>query len=216
MNTRLLSLATLSLLAFSTATFAASRTEFAVTGLITPSACTPGLSSAGVIDYGKISQQDLNSDTGTRLPIQNLNVNISCNGPIRFALRMHDNRDGSANVNSEIYYGLGLDKSGNKIGLYYLSFDPAQTMTDSLALVYGTESTTGGVAWRSANSNPIDIGARSYLGFTDTVGSTSGPAAIQNLISIVKVQTVIAAKRNLDLSSEVYMDGSSTLEVLYL
>jgi len=216
MNPLLIPLATLSLMGLGAPALAASATDLAVQGLLTPSACTPLLSSAGLIDYGKISQRDLNSDTGTRLPIQNLNVNISCNGPIRFALRMHDNRDGSANVNSEIYYGLGLDKSGNKIGLYYLSFDPAQTMTDSLAKVYGTESTTGGVAWRSANSNPIDIRARSYLGFTDTVGSTSGPAAIQNLISIVKVQTVIAAKRNLDLSSEVYMDGSSTLEVLYL
>ena len=216
MNPLLIPLATLSLMGLGAPALAASATDLAVQGLLTPTACTPLLSSNGLIDYGKISQQDLNSDTGTRLPIQNLNVNISCNGPIRFALRMHDNRDGSANVNSEIYYGLGLDKSGNKIGLYYLSFDPAQTMTDSLAKVYGTESTTGGVAWRSANSNPIDPGARSYLGFTDTVGSTSGPAAIQNLISIVKVQTVIAAKRNLDLSSEVYMDGSSTLEVLYL
>lgn len=129
---------------------------------------------------------------------------------------MRDNRDGTANVNSEIFYGLGRDKSGNKIGLYSMSFDPADTQADPLLDVYGTESTSGGLAWRTANTNSIDIGARSYLGFTDQIGSTAGPSAIKFLTSRVKIETIIAAKQNLDLSSEISMDGSSTLEVLYL
>ena len=86
---------------------AASTVDLSVTGRITPTACTPLLSSGGLIDYGKISQQDLNLERGTRLPIKQLQVSIGCNAPSRFALRMRDNRDGTATVNSEIYYGLG-------------------------------------------------------------------------------------------------------------
>lgn len=196
--------------------FAASITDLTVRGLITPTACTPELSSSGLVDYGKISQQDLKPDRGTRLPIKQLLVTVNCEGLSRFALRMRDNRDGTANVNSEIYYGLGLDGSGNRIGVYSLSFDPKLTDVDALPVVYGTESTTGGLGWRTANTNPIDIGARSYLGFTDTEGSTAGPTAIRNLSSTVNIQTVISAKQNLDLSRDVLIDGSATMEVIYL
>lgn len=195
---------------------AASTVDLSVRGKITPTACTPLLSSGGLIDYGKISQQDLNLDRGTRLPVKQLQVSIDCNAPSRFALRMRDNRDGTATVNSEIYYGLGLDNSGNRLGLYSMTFDPRHTLVDSTATVYGTESTTGGTAWRTANLNPIDIGANSYLGFTDTQGSVTGPSAIQELISTVKVEAVINARQNLDLSSDTLLDGSATLEVLYL
>ncbi|EZI28782.1 DUF1120 domain-containing protein [Pseudomonas extremaustralis] len=204
------------LLGGTSAVQAASIVDLAVTGLITPTACTPQLSDGAVIDYGKISQQDLKVDRSTRLPVKPLHVNIACNAPNRFALRMHDNRDGSAMVNSEIYYGLGLDHSGNRIGLYSMTFDPLQTVVDSTAQAYGTESTTGGLAWRTANLNPISIGANSYLGFTDTAGSTAGPSAIQTLSSTVKVETLINATQNLDLSRETALDGLATLEVVYL
>lgn len=215
MNTYYLSFSAL-LLCSAQPALAASSVDLNVKGRITPTACTPLLSSGGVIDYGKLSQQDLNVDKGTRLPVKQLQVSIGCNAPSRFALRMRDNRDGTATVNSEIYYGLGLDKSGNRIGLYSLSFDPRQTQVDTTAPVYGTESTTGGIAWRTADLNTIDIGANSYLGFTDTAGSTTGPSAIRELISTVKVETVINATKNLDLSSDTLLDGSATLEVVYL
>lgn len=204
------------LMALSAPALGASLIDLTVKGLITPVACTPSFSSNGMIDLGKISQQDLNPDKGTRLPARYLMLTVDCNGFSRFALRMRDNRDGTAMVNSEIYYGLGLDSSGNRIGLYSMSFDPANTTMDSVPTVYGTESTTGGIAWRSANRNPIDIGARSYLGFTDSEGSTAGPIAIAQLRSTVKIDTVIAGKDTLDLSADIPIDGSATLEVVYL
>ena len=198
------------------AAHAASTAELTVGGLITPMACTPVLSAGGLIDFGKISQKDLNQATGTRLPLKTLTLTVSCNAPGRYALRMRDNRDGTAHVNSEIYYGLGLDSAGNKLGVYSVSFDPKQTVADTLPVTYGTESTTGGVAWRTSNSNPIDIGSKSLLGFTDLAGSTAGPSAIQNLTSTLTLEAVINAKQNLDLSVETPLDGSATLEVVYL
>ena len=214
MNYVLMPLAALALL--SGTAHAASTVDLAVTGLITPMACTPLLSSGGLVDFGKISRNDLNVANGTRLPHKYLTLTVNCNAPGRFALRMRDNRDGTAHVNSEIFYGLGLDTRGNKIGVYSVSFDPKQTVVDELAVVYGTESTTGGLAWRPANLNPIDIGSRSLLGFTDVVGSNAGPSAIQTLSSTLKLEATINARQNLDLSVETPMDGSATLEVVYL
>ena len=201
---------------FNPLSLAASSVELRVDGLITPMACTPTLSAAGLVDFGKISQQDLNLTTGTRLPLKSLNLTVTCNGAARYALRMRDNRDGTAHVDSEIYYGLGLDGSGNKVGVYSVKFDPKQTVADAVPYIYGTESTTGGVAWRTSNRNPIDIGAKSLLGFTDLEGSTAGPSGIQTLNSTLTLEAVINAKQNLDLSTDIPMDGSATLEVTYL
>ncbi|CRM58314.1 DUF1120 domain-containing protein [Pseudomonas sp. 52 E 6] len=195
---------------------AASTVELTVTGLITPMACTPMLSGGGLVDFGKISQQNLNQSVGTRLPLKSLTLSINCNAAGRYALRMRDNRDGTAHVNSEIFYGLGLDNSGGKIGVYSVSFDPKKTVVDDVPVIYGTESTTGGVAWRMANTNPIDIGSRSLLGFTDVQGSTAGPSAIQTLTSTLTLEATLNAKQNLDLSTDVLMDGSASLEVVYL
>lgn len=195
---------------------AASAVDLSVKGLITPVACTPSLSNNGLVDYGKISRQDLSADKRTQLRDQLLDLRLQCNGPARFALLMRDNRDGSAIVNSEIYYGLNHDNSGNKIGLYSLSFDPASTVVDEWPQVYRTDSTTGGVAWSLSSSHSIPIGARSYLGFTDVAGSSAGPIGIQSLSSRVTVETVIAPTSELDLSADVRLDGSATLDVVYL
>lgn len=56
----------------------------------------------------------------------------------------------------------------------------------------------------------------SLLGFTDIEGSTDGPAAIQTLTSTLTLEAVINAKQNLDLSTDIPLDGSATLEVVYL
>ncbi|KRP64249.1 DUF1120 domain-containing protein [Pseudomonas orientalis] len=209
-------LSSLFLIATAESAWAASTVDLSVQGLITPAACQPQLSGGGLIDYGKIARQDLNLDTATRLPAKTLHIGIACNGPTRYALRMRDNRDGSAMVNSEIYYGLGFDNSGNRLGVYSMTFDPRQTQAGNTPQLYGTESTTGGLAWRTSNLNPIDIGSRSYLGFTAVEGSVSGPTAIGVLGGIVTVQTVINARQNLDLSVDTPLDGSATLEVVYL
>ncbi|PNA52870.1 hypothetical protein C1Y14_34105, partial [Pseudomonas sp. MPR-R5B] len=59
MKKPLAALATLVMLATSGAAVAASSVDLTVTGLITPTACTPSLSANGVVDHGKISAKDL-------------------------------------------------------------------------------------------------------------------------------------------------------------
>lgn len=199
-----------------TCALAASSVDLSVSGTITPVACTPTFSNNGLVNYGKISRQDLSVDQRTQLHDEFLVLDISCTAPARFALIMHDNREGSAIVNSEIFYGLKYDRSGNRIGLYSLHFDPTDTVVDPLPQVYRTDSTTAGRAWSLSRSTPIPIAAKSYLGFTDVAGSTAGPVAIRNLSTRVTLVTIIAPTSTLDLSDDAELDGSATLEVVYL
>ena len=181
-----------------------------------PAACTPTLSNSGVVDFGTLSKSDLNADSSTRLPARSLTLYVGCDAPTTFALIMQDNRQGSATVNSEIYYGLGTDDRTNKIGLYSLNVDPADAHADSFARLYRTDSTTTGAAWSSASTSPIPIGKKSYLGFTDSTGSTAGPVAIQNLTATATVDAVIAPLNSLDLSTAIDLDGAGTIEIIYL
>lgn len=195
----------------------AGRTKEAVLrARFAPAACEPTLSNGGKVDLGTLTKNDLNADKGTRLPPRSLMLSISCDAPASFALVMHDNRAGSATVNSDIYYGLGRDSRNNKIGLYSLNFDPADASADSFARLYRTDSTTAGVAWSSSSSSSIPIGQRSYLAFTDTAGSSAGPVLIQNLSTTVTVEAVIAPTDSLDLSSAIELDGAGTIEIIYL
>lgn len=181
-----------------------------------PAACTPSLSNGGTVDFGKLSVNDLNSDRDTALPARQLALAVTCDGPTPFALHMQDNRPGSATGGvDETSYGLGLDARQQKIGRYYLSVNPPQVTADNLPQVYRTDSTTAGLAWSSANSNPIPIAANSLLGFTATAGSTGGPDALTNVSALLNLNAFIAPLQTLDLSSEIRLDGSATLEITY-
>ena len=181
-----------------------------------PAACTPTLANNGTVDFGKLSVSDLRRDKDTALPARALGLTVSCDGPTPFALVMHDNRAGSATGGiDETAYGLGLDARGQKIGRYYLLVDPAQASADNLPQLYRTDSTTGGAAWSNASASTIPLGARSLLGFTATTGSTEGPTALQNLSALLSLKAFVAPLDSLDLSSEVRLDGSATLEITY-
>jgi hypothetical protein len=182
-----------------------------------PAACTPTLSNGGHVEFGKLSVGDLNMNKDTVLAPRTLSLSVSCDGPTPFAVRMQDNREGSATgVANDSTYGLGLDTRLQKIGRYRLLFDPAHITADSFAQVFSTDSTTGTLPWNSASTGVAAVAANSYLGFSAISGSTSGPSAIQNLNATLRLEAVIAPLGSLDLSSEVHLDGSGTLEIHYL
>ncbi|OAE10392.1 hypothetical protein AZH11_27215 [Pseudomonas simiae] len=182
-----------------------------------PAACTPVLSNGGHVELGKLSVSDLNLDKDTALSPRPLSLSVTCDGPTAFAVRMQDNRLGSATgAADESVYGLGLDARQQKIGRYRLLFDPAHITADSFTQVFHTHSATGGLPWSSASAGAAAVGTDRYLGFGATSGSTSGPIAIQNLNATLSLEAVIAPLGSLDLSSEVRLDGSGTLEIHYL
>lgn len=181
-----------------------------------PIACTPQLSNGGLVDYGTLLAKDLNTSNETPLPTRTLQLSVSCDAATSFALKMHDNRKGSATGGiDETAYGLDLDGSQNKIGRFYLNIDPAEFSADALGTLYRTDSTSGGAAWSSSSARQIPIAANSLMGFTDSVGNTRGPVPIQHLVGTVRIKAYLAPTQSLDLRNVVYINGSGTLEIIY-
>ena len=142
---------------------------------------------------------------------------MTCDAPARFGLRMKDNRDGSATGGTdETAYGLDLDASNNKIGRFYLTVDPAEFSADSVSTLYRTDSTSNGAAWSSSTARQIPMAANSLMGFTDKTGVTTGPLAIQVLTGTMRIKTYLAPIQSLDLRDVVRINGSGTLEIIYL
>ena len=182
-----------------------------------PVACLPTLSDHGVVDYGTLYAKDLSATNETPLPTRTLRLNVSCDAPIRFGLRMKDNRDGSATGGTdETAYGLELDASRNKIGRFYLTIDPGEFSADSFPTLYRTDSTSNGVAWSSSTARQIPMAANSLLGFTDKTGVTTGPVSMQTLTGTMRIKTYLAPMQSLDLRDVVRINGSGTLEIVYL
>jgi len=207
------SLATLTaaLIIASTGTaFAASTVELTVKGLITPTACTPSLSGGGVVDHGKISAKDLNVDKTTQLPNQTLLLSVDCEAKTLFAIKGADNRAGSSLYSHG--YGLGLINNTQKIGSYSLEYkSPIADQLPTRVL----HSMDDGLTWMDGEDAAIP--AQELAGFGDTSGGNArAPIPIQELRTDVIVWTTIAAAKDMDLSNEVNMDGSATLEVKYL
>ncbi|WP_308583122.1 DUF1120 domain-containing protein [uncultured Pseudomonas sp.] len=182
-----------------------------------PVACVPQLSNGGLVDYGTLLAKDLSASNETPLPTRTLQLSVSCDAATPFALKMHDNRNGSATGGTdETAYGLDLDNSHNKIGRYYVNIDPAEFSADALGTLYRTDSTSGGAAWSSSSSRQIPIAANSLMGFTNRTASTLGPVPLQNLTGTLRIKAYLAPMQTLDLRSVVHINGSGTLEIIYL
>ena len=208
MKTTLATLTTALLLSSFSSAFAASTVELTVKGLITPSACTPTLSSGGVIDHGKISAKDIDQDRGKSFKSM-LTLNVNCDAQTLFALRGIDNRAASSTISTG--YGLGLINNLQKIGAFQLQLLNPVAETPGIEPL---ESFDDGVTW--SDSADAAWQKQTLAGFGDRSSGAWYPAAIKDLTTELHVYTDIAPARGLDLSNEVLIDGSATLEVKYL
>ncbi|NMX61248.1 DUF1120 domain-containing protein [Pseudomonas sp. WS 5059] len=187
-------------------TYAASTVDLTVKGLIVPSACTPNLSGGGVIDHGKISAKDLRPDNPTHIGSHVITLAVLCDAPIQFALHSIDNRAGSSTVASD--YGLGLINGTQKLGWYQLTL--RNPVADGVAM-QPIASGDGGNTWYSEKF--WDAGLYMAVAALD---DATQPASVKEMVTELLVVTSIARTDSLDLSNEVTLDGSATLEVKYL
>ncbi|MDU9402460.1 DUF1120 domain-containing protein [Pseudomonas sp. zfem004] len=195
---------------------AASSTDVSVTGMITPAACTPSLSGAGSFDFGKISAQDLNQDRNTSFESPMQRLTVACSSPTRFAVDAIDNRAGTAHSVSASMFGLGLNGT-EKIGGYWMGVQGDGINADGNTNVTRLSSSNGG-AWA-----PV-AGAISYLTHRNAAASLLGfatqgdsePSAISTLSADLQVFMEITKARDLTLTNDIAIDGSSSIEVTYL
>ncbi|TFY90180.1 DUF1120 domain-containing protein [Pseudomonas nabeulensis] len=208
MNVPFIACATACLIVCTSSVQAASSIDLSVTGTITPSACTPSLSGSGRVDYGKIPAKDLSVDRPTELPEATLKLSVNCDAETLFALHGRDNRRGSSIYSSlSEYYGLGLINGDQKLGAYRIGvYNPVADTA-----VYPLFSFDYGKTWL-VNSSGSFMGHEYWNAF----GLTPTPIALKNVTVDLRIATDIAPAKTLTLTEEVPLDGSTTLDVVYL
>lgn len=207
MNKTLNTLLGAMLLAGSASALAASSVDLTVTGTITPSACTPTLSSGGLVDFGKISVKDLNPDRATALTPQTVQLAITCDASTLMAFEAKDNREGSASEDYIHLFGLGLINGTEKLGNMGLGLHSPVADGVSVSTILSEDN---GSTWRSG-FNP----ARDNIVSVANTGSLV-PIPVQTFTSDLRVTARIAPTSGLTLTNEVSIDGSVTLTVRYL
>ena len=205
MKTQLTTLAASVLLLGSATAFAASSVDLTVKGLIVPSACTPSLSGGGVIDHGKVSAKDLNPDRGTAIGLHTLSMSVNCDAPIQFALHPIDNRAASGIATD---FGLGFINETQKLGHFSLTW---RGMVADGVTVQSIASMDQGNTWYAERFWEPSM----YMAAASMDDDTQ-PLPIKDLSVDLEVLTIINRTDGLDLSNEVTIDGSATLEVKYL
>ena len=189
--------------------FAASSVDHTVKGLITPSACTPSLSSGGVVDHGKLAARDLSPTGWTIIGNHFLQLAITCDAPTLLALKGTDNQ-GNAHDPANTY-GLGL-VGDKKLGDFSLTL--ANAMADG-ATISAIQSSDQGLTWGRLDSDEVWPVAN-FASFGDRSTGSWAPIAIQQVTADLHVQSMIAPTAGMDLTEEVPLNGSATVEVKYL
>lgn len=191
--------------------FAASSIDLAVHGSITPSACTRLLGDAGVIDFGKIAARDLKPQAFTRLRDATLPLGVTCEGLTLFALKLTDNRPGSS-ASAPLGFGLGLTPGSEKIGVFNVVL---HTPTADNAPITQLQSLNEGQSWVVVEDG-VALPALRLAAFGNASSGAWAPAPIRALRVQMQVSTSIAPAQGLTLDREVPLDGSATLDLLYL
>ncbi|MNH09446.1 hypothetical protein D3C79_689000 [compost metagenome] len=81
--------------------------------------------------------------------------------------------------------------------------------------MYVTQSTRG-TGWSTAGSTSKPLTTTTLLGFNDVENNISGPIAIRHLSTPINIMPVIAATDELDNRQDIHLDGSATIEIIYL
>lgn len=204
--------------------------EVKVTGSVTPSGCTPTLTSDGTVDYGIIKSDSLTLDAYTKLEKKELDLTIACDAPVKLALETKNGRPNTlAGVDTEeavsgaglspvsglvsgatAVVGLGLSNSA-RIGGYAISATGLKADGSTTPII-----TRGGSAgkWTGEDSSLYSVGVKRQLSWMQ--GMVQEPAAFKNLTINLTVQAYINKASELDLTKPVILDGLSTIELVYL
>lgn len=201
------------LLAGATPVLAASSVDLTVKGLITPAACTPVLSAGGVVDHGKISTKDLHPIGNTVLPPASLQLAVDCEAPTLVAVKSADNRAGtSAEWGVAISsFGLGLTSGNVKIGWYTLKMTNATADDVPQPLIESVD----GQLWFDAPQDTVwqPNWMRTFNGASNAAPT---PLPLARFKTDVVIATTLRGQRELPLTEETLIDGSATLDIVYL
>lgn len=209
MKDSLAALAGALLIAHASAALAASSVDLSVKGAITPSACTPSLSNGGLVDYGKISAQDLNPTGVTALPKTLFKLAVNCEGKSLFGLASQDNR--SLSTGPIASFVLGRISATHWIGTYFLSME--NVITDDPA-TYPIYSADNGSTWVYNPDKQVPVNTISAFG--NQSSGTRAPVPLREVSLDLVVEPFIFPKNQIPTGETIPLDGSATFELRYL
>lgn len=196
---------------------AQSTADIAISGTLVPGACTITLGNGGVADIGQIPTSALSSSGPTLRPRVTVPTHVVCTGPTVIALTATDNRAATLGPDfgaTPMAYGMGLTTAGKPIGGFHLVManpmvDGApSSVVESYDLVTWIPLTPSAY-WRKNN----DVTTARYRAF----GVPSArPVAVTTASFDLQVEPGIDTLPALALTTDAPVDGSATLEIIYL
>lgn len=197
------------LIAYGTVALAASAVDLSVKGAIIPSACTPSLSNGGLVDYGKISTQDLDPTGVTELPKSLFKLAVNCEGPSVFALDAQDNRSSMAGPSAS--FVLGRTSATHWTATYFLTMENVSTDDPTAYPIYSLDN---GSTW--IYNSERQVPANTLSAFGNQSSGTRAPVPLSDVSLDLVIQPYIFPKSQLPAGETIPLDGSATFELRYL
>ncbi|MFJ7311489.1 DUF1120 domain-containing protein [Pseudomonas sp. NPDC098747] len=179
-----------------------------MTGTITPAACNITI-DGGDIDLGSISAKDLSATERTYLPTVNKNLTVQCSSATLVGINAINNTVSTDLEGDD--FGLGQDANGNSYGWFNI-----QLQTPTLDSAPGTvlRSTVSGLTWGASNPDVLFHDATSVTSWSTSGGAA--PATVTLLNQPIVIKPIIFPEKTFDTSSEITLNGSATIELVYL
>lgn len=221
-------------IACSGAARAADSFGITVTGKIMPAACQAEFASGDTFDYGTLPARSLSRSGETLLPVKSTAFSVRCSAPMKVAFRLTDNRAGTqiqwastyislvgeSYINGgPVWLGLGTDGKGQPLGAWLARLSDMKA--DGKPVV-ATNTVMPNLEGAWVYANPADMVFKNFPGpHATSVGSPdhsigAHPLAFTVLNGTLEVQAAVTPSSTLDLTHPIQLDGSVTIEMVYL
>lgn len=208
-----------------TISVAAESGSLTITGTITPSSCNVNLTSnnVGAIDYGPIDASALSQNAFRQYTSIKVPITIECGTKAKVAIKLTDNRANSlaaglmtamaTDLTDNDGYGLGLSSDGKKIGGYFITVN--QDFTADAKTVQTLKTADNGSTWQHAGVGVASPGK--LLTWGSAVPNTPTTiAAFNKVTGTMTVTPGFNKSSELSLTAPIKLDGSSSVQLVYL
>ncbi|CAI3789549.1 hypothetical protein AHFPHNDE_03252 [Pseudomonas sp. MM227] len=181
-----------------------------------PAACRPSLAGNANVNFGRIGMADLRRESVTTFSRQTV-LEVDCDAPTRFAIRALDNRAGSVSdqllAAAPTLFGIGRTADGQALGGFTarLGTGIGRDGSSAYPLLGDASAQTWRLhpdGWLRSDGPPTALGRQATPGVA--------PGAWSGLSLPLTVDLHLAPARGLDVRQETPIDGSATLEIIYL
>lgn len=209
------------LVMFAAPAWAQESAEMRVSGNVTAaSGCSISISNGGVVELGEIPYANLNQSSTLNLGVVQRTVSVVCDSPRRFALSVYDNREGTLNpalAACTHCLSMGSTAGHRPIGFYGLDFDYAPLVDGATQTLLTSNDLVSWEMFFGYYLSPVakvpQSNARRYVaagaGASTVVAATTASWEFN-------VAMFLESRDTMAISGPTTIDGSSTLDLIYL